>query len=155
MSTSITICGNAVNDPELRYTPSGQAVASLNIAVNHRRFNKQTSEWEDDGADFYSVSVWGKQAENVAQSITKGMRVIVTGALKSRSYETREGEKRTVWEITADDIGPSLKNAEATVRKTGGQGQQQAPRDGGWQQQGQPRQQPVDPWAQAPADAPF
>ena len=87
MATTITIVGNTTADPELRFTPSGQAVANLNIAVNHRRFNKQTNEWEDDGADFYGVTVWQKQgAENVAQSITKGMRVIVTGQLKSRTY---------------------------------------------------------------------
>ena len=153
MTTNLTICGNTVNDPELRYTASGQAVASLSVAVNHRKFNKATNEWEDDSTDFYSVSAWQKQAEHVAESLTKGMRVIVTGQLKSRSYETREGEKRTVWEITADDIGPSLKNAEATVRKTGGQGQQQSQQGGGWQQQS--RQQPVDPWAQAPTESPF
>ena len=156
--TNVTICGNLTAAPELRFTPSGQAVANLNVAVNHRKFNKQTNEWEDDGADFYGVSVWQKQAENVAGSLDKGMAVIVTGRLKSRSYETKEGEKRTVWEITADHIGPSLKNAEAKVSRNegaggGGQGagwqqrtQQQA---GGWGQGGAQQTPSVDPWKSA------
>ena len=169
MATPITICGNLTGAPELRFTPSGTAVANLNIAVNHRRKNPQTQEWEDAGTDFYGVAVWQKQgAENVAQSLDKGMEVIVTGRLKSRTYETKEGDKRTVWEIDADHVGPSLRRQEAQVRKVtppaGGQGghgwgqQPQQPQQGqpqGWGQlQGQP-QGGVDPWAgQLPDDQP-
>ena len=148
--TNITIAGRATADPELRFTPSGQAVANLNVAVNHRRFNKQTNEWEDDGADFYGVSVWREQAEHVAESITKGMEVIVTGALKSRSYDDRDGNKRTVWEITADHVGPSLRYATAQVTRassSGGGGVQQARP----QQSSSARQQADDPWARTPA----
>lgn len=169
MATNITICGNLTAAPELRFTPSGQAVANLNVAVNHRRLNKQTNEWEDAGTDFYSVSVWQKQgAENVAGSLDKGMEVIVAGRLKSRSYETKEGEKRTVWEIEADHIGPSLRRQEAQVRKVqqqaGGQGghgwgQQPAqgqPQASGWgAPQGQQRPQQGDPWTAQDSEPPF
>ena len=144
--TQITITGRATADAELRFTPSGQAVASLNVAVNHRRYNKQTNEWEDDGADFYGVSVWREQAEHVAESITKGTEVIIVGTLKSRSYDDRDGNKRTVWEITADHVGPSLRYATARVTKTDRNG------GGEWQQGGRasaPASQPSgrDPWA--------
>ena len=150
MATNITICGNLTAAPELRFTPSGQAVANLNVAVNHRRLNKQTNEWEDDGADFYGVSVWREQAEHVAESITKGIEVIVVGALKSRSYDDRDGNKRTVWEITADHIGPSLRYATAQVTRassSGGGGARQARP----QQSSSARQQADDPWARTPA----
>ena len=162
MATNITICGNLTAAPELRFTPSGQAVANLNIAVNQRRKNPQTQEWEDAGTDFYGVAVWQKQgAENVAQSLGKGMEVIVTGRLKSRSYETKEGEKRTVWEIEADHVGPSLRRQEAQVRKVtppaGGQGghdwgqqpQQGQPQASGWGQGGAQQTPSADPWKSA------
>ena len=148
--TNITIAGRATADPELRFTPSGRAVANLNVAVNHRRYNKQTNEWEDDGADFYGVNIWREQAEHVAESITKGMEVIVTGALKSRSYDDRDGNKRTVWEITADHIGPSLRYATAQVTRassSGGGGARQARP----QQSSSARQQADDPWTRTPA----
>ena len=147
--TTITITGRATADPELRFNQSGQAVANLNVAVNHRRFNKQTNEWEDDGADFYAVAAWRHLAENVAESITKGVEVIVVGTLKSRSYDDRDGNKRTVWEITADHIGPSLRYATAQVTRassSGGGGAQQARP----QQSSPARQQADDPWARTP-----
>ena len=145
--TNITITGRATADAELRFTQSGAAVANLNVAVNHRRFNKQTNEWEDDGADFYTVAAWRQLAENVAESITKGIEVIVVGTLKSRSYDDRDGNKRTVWEITADHIGPSLRYATAQVTRASNSG-------GGGAQQAQPQQSSParpshdrDPWA--------
>ena len=115
--TSITIVGNLVADPELRYTPSGQAVANFRIASTPRSFDKQANEWKDGDSLFLTVNAWRQMAENVAESLTRGMRVVVTGRLKQRSYETKEGEKRTVYEVEADDIGPSLKNASAKVTK--------------------------------------
>lgn len=144
--TPITVVGNAVADPELRFTPSGAAVANFRIASTPRTFNKNTNQWEDGEALFLTVNVWREQAENVAESIQKGMRVVVSGKLKSRSYETREGEKRTVFEVEADDVAPSLKYATAKVAKSdrknngggqssGGFGQSQGfaqPARGGW-----------------------
>ena len=115
--TVVTIVGNCVNDPELRYTPSGQAVANFRIASTPRSFDKQANEWKDGDSLFLTVNAWRQMAENVAESLTRGMRVVVTGRLKQRSYETKEGEKRTVYEVEADDIGPSLKNASAKVTK--------------------------------------
>ncbi len=115
--TTITIIGNLVDDPDLRFTPSGAAVANFRIASTPRTFDKQTNEWKDAETLFLSCAVWRQAAENVAESLQRGMRVIVTGRLKSRSYETREGEKRTVFEIDVDEVGPSLKNATAKVTK--------------------------------------
>lgn len=115
--TTITIIGNLVDDPDLRFTPSGAAVANFRIASTPRTFDKQTSEWKDGETLFLSCAVWRQAAENVAESLQRGMRVIVTGRLKSRSFETREGEKRTVFEIDADEVGPSLKSATAKVTK--------------------------------------
>lgn len=149
--TNITITGRATADAELRFTQSGAAVANLTVAVNHRRFNKQTNEWEDDGADFYTVAAWRQLAENVAESITKGTEVIVVGTLKSRSYDDRDGNKRTVWEITADHIGPSLRYATAQVTRASSSS------SGGGTQRAQPQQsspalqQADDPWARTPA----
>jgi single-strand DNA-binding protein len=123
--TVITIVGNLVDDPELRFTPSGAAVANFRIASTPRTFDRQTNEWKDGDALFLSCSVWRQAAENVAESLQRGMRVVVQGRLKSRQYETREGEKRTVFEIDVDEVGPSLKYATAKVTKTtrsGGQG---------------------------------
>src|SRR5450432_527257 len=127
--TAITIVGNLVDDPELRYTPTGQAVAKFRIASTPRFMDRQTNEWKDGDSLFLSCNVWRQAAENVAESLQRGMRVIVTGRLKQRSYETKEGEKRTVYEVEADEIGPSLKNASAKVTKaerSGAQGQQAA-----------------------------
>ena len=115
--TVITVVGNLVDDPELRFTPSGAAVANFRIASTPRTFDRQTNEWKDGEALFLSCSVWRQAAENVAESLQKGMRVVVQGRLKSRQYETREGEKRTVFEIDVDEVGPSLKYATAKVTR--------------------------------------
>jgi len=123
--TTITVVGNLTNDPELRFTPSGSAVANFTIASTPRTFDRQSNEWKDGETLFLRASVWREAAENVAESLTKGMRVIVSGRLKSRSYETKEGEKRTVIELEVDEIGPSLRYANAKVNRTqrsGGQG---------------------------------
>ena len=120
--TIITLVGNLTADPELRFTPSGAAVANFTVASTPRNFDRQTNEWKDGEAMFINCAVWRQAAENVAESLQKGMRVIVQGRLKSRSYETREGERRTVFEIDVDEIGPALKYATAKVTKTGGGG---------------------------------
>ncbi|MFF2318040.1 single-stranded DNA-binding protein [Arthrobacter sp. NPDC058097] len=123
--TTITVIGNLTNDPELRFTPSGSAVANFTIASTPRTFDRQSNEWKDGETLFLRASVWREAAENVAESLTKGTRVIVSGRLKSRSYETKEGEKRTVIELEVDEIGPSLRYANAKVNRTqrsGGQG---------------------------------
>jgi single-strand DNA-binding protein len=116
--TTITIIGNLVDDPDLRFTPSGAAVANFRIASTPRTFDRQTNEWKDGDALFLSCSVWRQAAENVAESLQRGMRVVVQGRLKSRQYETREGEKRTVFEIEVEEVGPSLKYATAKISKT-------------------------------------
>ncbi|ADX75242.1 single stranded DNA-binding protein (plasmid) [Pseudarthrobacter phenanthrenivorans Sphe3] len=116
--TTITVIGNLTSDPELRFTPSGSAVANFTIASTPRTFDRQSNEWKDGETLFLRASVWREAAENVAESLTKGMRVIVTGRLKSRSYETKEGEKRTVIELEVDEIGPSLRYANAKVNRT-------------------------------------
>jgi single-strand DNA-binding protein len=116
--TVITLVGNLVDDPELRFTPSGAAVAKFRIASTPRFLDKQTNEWKDGESLFLTVNVWRQAAENVAESLQRGMRVIVQGRLKQRSYETKEGEKRTVYEVEADEVGPSLRNASAKVTKT-------------------------------------
>jgi single-strand DNA-binding protein len=115
--TVITIVGNLVDDPELRFTPSGAAVANFRIASTPRTFDRQSNEWKDGEALFLSCSVWRQAAENVAESLTKGMRVIVQGRLKQRSYEDREGQRRSVIELEVDDVGPSLKYATAKVNR--------------------------------------
>jgi single-strand DNA-binding protein len=109
--TTITVIGNLVADPELRFTPSGSAVANFTVASTPRTFDRQSNEWKDGETLFLRASVWREAAENVAESLTKGTRVIVSGRLKSRSYETKEGEKRTVMELEVDEIGPSLRYA--------------------------------------------
>src|SRR5688572_8911678 len=116
--TPITVVGNLTADPELRFTPSGAAVANFTVASTPRTFDRQTNEWKDGEALFLNCSVWRQAAENAAESLVRGMRVIVSGRLKARSYETREGEKRTVFEIDVDEVGPSLKYATAKVQKT-------------------------------------
>src|SRR6188768_2585393 len=120
--TVITVVGNLVDDPELRLTPSGAAVANFRIASTPRSFNRQTNEWEDGEALFLSCAVWRQAAENVAESLTRGMRVVVQGRLKARSYETREGEKRTVVELDVDEVGPALRYATARVTRNSGGG---------------------------------
>jgi single-strand DNA-binding protein len=124
--TTITVVGNLTNDPELRFTPSGSAVANFTVASTPRTFDRQSNEWKDGETLFLRASVWREAAENVAETLTKGTRVIVQGRLKSRSYETKEGEKRTVIELEVDEIGPSLRYASAKVTRTqrsgGGQG---------------------------------
>lgn len=116
--TTITVIGNLTADPELRFTPSGSAVANFTIASTPRTFDRQSNEWKDGETLFLRASVWRESAENVAESLTKGTRVIVSGRLKSRTYDTKEGEKRTVMELEVDEIGPSLRYANAKVNRT-------------------------------------
>src|SRR5579864_6507420 len=122
----ITIVGNIVDDPQLRYTQTGQPVANFRVASTPRYLDRNTNEWKDGDSLFLTCNVWRQAAENVAESLQRGMRVIVSGRLRQRSYETKEGEKRTVYEIEVDEVGPSLRNASAKVvrssRATGGQG---------------------------------
>ena len=143
--TVITVIGNITGDPELRFTPSGAAVANFTVASTPRAFDRQSNEWKDGETLFMRCSVWRDAAENVAESLGRGTRVIVSGRLKSRSYETKEGEKRTVVELEVDEVGPSLRYASAKVTKTqrgsGGGG------FGGGQQGGGSGGQQEDPWA--------
>lgn len=165
--TSITVVGNIVADPELRFTPAGAAVANFRVASTPRRYNSQTNQWEDGEAMFLTCNVWRQAAENVAETLSKGMRIIVTGRLKQRSFQTREGENRTVFEIDVDEVGPSLRYATAQVNRNpregggnfGGGGQQQRSNNNnqggfGGQQQQQSQQQnqapAEDPWNSAP-----
>jgi len=115
--TIITVVGNLTADPELRFTPSGAAVANFTVASTPRTFDRQTQEWKDGDALFLRCNVWRQAAENVAESLTRGARVVVSGRLKQRSYETKEGEKRTVVELEVDEVGPSLRYATAKVTK--------------------------------------
>jgi single-strand DNA-binding protein len=115
--TQITIAGNLVDDPELRFTPAGQPVARFRVASTPRFRDNATGEWKDGDSLFLTCNVWRQAAENVAESLTRGMRVLVSGRLRQRSYETKEGEKRTVYEVEVDDVGPSLRNASAKVNK--------------------------------------
>ena len=117
MDTNLTLVGNLTSDPELRFTPSGAAVAKFTVASTPRVFDKATNEWKDGDSLFLNCQIWRQPAENVAESLTKGMRVILQGRLKQRSYETKEGEKRTVYEVEVDEIGPSIRNATAKVTK--------------------------------------
>src|SRR5580692_5006345 len=116
--TPITVVGNLVADPELRFTASGQPVATFRIASTPRFLDKATNEWKDGDSLFLSCNVWRQAAENVAESLQRGMRVIVSGRLRQRSYETKEGEKRTVYEVEVDEVGPSLRNASAKVTRS-------------------------------------
>ena len=173
--TPITLIGNLTADPDLRFTPSGAAVANFTVASTPRTFDRQTNEWKDGDAMFLNCSVWRQAAENAAESLSKGMRVVVTGRLKSRSYETREGEKRTVFEVDVDEVGPSLRYATAKVTRTpsgsgGGQqggggngggnwsgGNQQGGGSDNWSSsgsQGGNRGGGNDPWAQAQSEEP-
>jgi single-strand DNA-binding protein len=116
--TTITVIGNLTADPELRFTPSGAAVANFTVASTPRTFDRQSNEWKDGDTLFLRCSIWREAAENVAETLTKGTRVIVSGRLVQRSYETREGEKRTVYELQVDEVGPSLRYASAKVTRT-------------------------------------
>ena len=158
--TVITVIGNLTADPELRFTPSGAAVANFTVASTPRMFDRQTNEWKDGEALFLRCSIWREAAENVAESLTRGSRVIVSGRLKQRSFETREGEKRTVVELEVDEIGPSLKYATAKVNKAsrsggggggfgGGGGSRQPAQSGGSSAASE------DPWGSAPASGSF
>ena len=150
--TTITVIGNLVDDPELRFTPSGAPVANFRIASTPRTFDRQSNEWKDGDTLFLSCAVWRQAAENVAESLQRGMRVIVQGRLKSRQYETREGEKRTVFEIDVEEVGPSLRSASAKVTKTqrsgGGGGYSGGGGGGGYSGGGGNQSAPADdPWA--------
>ena len=151
--TVITVVGNLTADPELRFTPSGAAVASFTVASTPRTMDRTTNEWKDGDALFLRCSIWRQAAENVAESLTRGMRVVVQGRLQQRSYETREGEKRTVVEMQVDEVGPSLKYATAKVNRTqrgssgggfGGGGADSGPSGGGGG-----FSQENDPWGSA------
>jgi single-strand DNA-binding protein len=156
--TTITVIGNLTNDPELRFTPSGAAVANFTVASTPRTFDRQSNDWKDGETLFMRCSVWRDAAENVAESLQRGSRVLVTGRLKSRSYETKEGEKRTVVELDVDEVGPSLRYATAKVAKTarsgagggggsGGYGGGASSGGGG----GGGGNQADDPWATGPS----
>ncbi|BDU09318.1 single-stranded DNA-binding protein [Nocardia cyriacigeorgica] len=171
--TVITVIGNLTADPELRFTPAGAAVANFTVASTPRVFDRNTNEWKDGEALFLRCNIWREAAENVAESLTRGSRVIVSGRLKQRSYETREGEKRTVVELEVDEVGPSLRYATAKVNKTtrgggggggfgsggsggsggGGGNYQQANSGGGGRSGGQGAAD--DPWGSAPAAGSF
>ena len=154
--TIITLVGNLVDDPSLRFAPSGGAVANFTIASTPRAFDKQSNEWKDGDTMFLNCSVWRQAAENVSDTLTKGMRVIVQGRLKSRSYDDREGNKRTVFEVEVDEVGPSLRYATAVVTRAGVT-TTVVPTGGGKPAPRQPAGRPpaADPWAQPiPADEP-
>src|SRR5215471_8581827 len=160
--TVVTVVGNLTADPELRFTPSGAAVASFTIASTPRTFDRNANEWKDGEALFLRCSIWRQAAENVAESLQRGMRVIVQGRLKQRSFETREGEKRTVVEVEVDEIGPSLRYATAKVNKEsrggggggfGSGGGSRGGGGGGGGGGGEAKQD--DPWGSAPASGSF
>jgi single-strand DNA-binding protein len=144
--TVITVVGNLTGDPELRFTPSGAAVANFTIASTPRAFDKNSNEWKDGDTLFLNCSIWRQAAENVAESLQKGMRVVAQGRLKQRSYETREGEKRTVVELDVEEVGPSLKYATAKVARV-----QRSGGSGGYSGGGNTGAGGDDPWASSPA----
>ncbi|MEV0294356.1 single-stranded DNA-binding protein [Nocardia sp. NPDC050710] len=162
--TVITVIGNLTADPELRFTPAGAAVANFTVASTPRVFDRNSNEWKDGEALFLRCNIWREAAENVAESLTRGARVIVSGRLKQRSYETREGEKRTVVELEVDEVGPSLRYATAKVNKAnrggggggfgsgGGGGNFNASSGGGGGRSGGAED---DPWGSAPAAGSF
>ena len=153
---TVTVVGNLTRDPELRFTPSGQAKASFGLAVNRRWMNRQTQEWEE-ATSFFNIVAWGDMGENASESLPKGARVIVTGRLEQRSYETQEGEKRSVVEIVADEIGPSLRWATASInrneRRTAEGGGGSSNGGGGWSSK--PASNEPPPVAYDPAEEPF
>jgi single-strand DNA-binding protein len=144
--TVVTLVGNLVDDPELRFTPSGAAVANFRVASTPRTYDRQSGEWKDGESLFLSCSVWRQAAENVAESLQRGMRVIIQGRLKSRSYDDRDGNKRTVFEIDVDEVGPSLRSATAKVTKAMRSGGDGGGNQGGGFGGGQGAPQ-NDPWA--------
>lgn len=151
---SVTVVGNLVEDPELRFTPSGVAMAKLRLAVNRRWMNRSTNEWEEE-ASFFTATCWREMAENVSESLQKGARVLVNGRLQQRSWETQEGDRRSVVEITIDEIGPSLRWATASVTRTARRGGDSW--SGGGQAQARPSR-PAGPVAREnyrPDEAPF
>ncbi|GAB3810557.1 single-stranded DNA-binding protein [Tessaracoccus terricola] len=155
--TQITLIGNLTADPELRFTPNGAAVANFTVASTPRNFDRQTNEWKDGEAMFINCSVWRQYAENVAETLSKGSRVIVQGRLKARSYETREGEKRTVFEVDVEEVGPALRYATAKVTRTsggggGGGGNWQGNQNQGSQGQGN-NSGSQDPWGSSGGNA--
>ncbi|WP_027500420.1 single-stranded DNA-binding protein [Rhodococcus sp. UNC363MFTsu5.1] len=152
--TTLTIIGNLTADPELRFTPAGAAVANFTVASTPRSFDKNANEWKDGAALFMRCNAWREMAENIAESLTRGSRVIVSGRLKQRSYETREGEKRTVMELEVDEIGPSLKYATAKVNKAQRSGGGSGGGYAGNQDRGS-RGQADDPWGSAPQSGGF
>jgi single-strand DNA-binding protein len=152
--TIITVVGNLTADPELRFTPSGAAVANFTVASTPRTFDRQTNEWKDGEALFLRCNIWRDAAENVTESLSKGTRVVVQGRLKQRSFETREGEKRTVVELEVDEIGPSLRYATAKVAKASRGGGGGFSSGGGGSRSGGGGQQVADdPWGSAPASS--
>jgi single-strand DNA-binding protein len=158
--TIITVVGNLTADPELRFTPSGAAVANFTVASTPRIYDRQSGEWKDGEALFMRCSIWREAAENVAESLTRGARVIVSGRLKQRSFETREGEKRTVVELEVDEIGPSLRYATAKVTKAGRGGGGGGFGGGAGAGAGAAKgsattESPEDPWGNAPASGSF
>jgi single-strand DNA-binding protein len=164
--TTITVVGNLTADPELRFTPSGAAVANFTVASTPRIYDRQSGEWKDGEALFLRCNIWREAAENVAESLTRGARVIVSGRLKQRSFETREGEKRTVFEVEVDEIGPSLRYATAKVNKAsrsggGGGGFGSGSRQASSAPASAPAQPQAasgsgdDPWGSAPASGSF
>jgi single-strand DNA-binding protein len=163
--TTITVVGNLTADPELRFTPSGAAVANFTVASTPRIYDRQTGEWKDGEALFLRCNIWREAAENVAESLTRGARVIVSGRLKQRSFETREGEKRTVVEVEVDEIGPSLRYATAKVNKASRSGGGGGGFGSGSRQAPAPAPAPAapqasggagdDPWGSAPASGSF
>lgn len=155
--TIITLVGNLTADPELRFTPSGAPVANFTVASTPRTYDRNSGEWKDGDAMFLNCAVWRQAAENVAESLTKGMRVIVQGRLRSRSYETREGEKRTVFEVDVEEIGPALKYATAKVTRNAGGGNFGGGSSSGYNQNrndNQDRNTGADPWATAQGEEP-
>ncbi|KLO29107.1 single-stranded DNA-binding protein [Mycolicibacter heraklionensis] len=155
--TTITVVGNLTADPDLRFTPSGAAVANFTVASTPRVFDRQSGEWKDGDALFLRCNIWREAAENVAESLTRGSRVIVTGRLRQRSFETREGEKRTVYEVEVDEVGPSLRYATAKINKVSrGGGGGGFGGGGGAPASAGPSGPPAeDPWGSAPASGSF
>jgi single-strand DNA-binding protein len=155
--TILHIIGNLTGDPELRFTPSGSAVANFTVAATPRTFDRNSNEWKDGETLFMRCAVWKEAAENVAESLTKGMRVIVSGRLKQRSYDTKEGEKRTVIELEVDEIGPSLRYANAKVNRTQRSGNGGGSNSGGQYGQVDPAQAAAanDPWGGNDTAPPF
>lgn len=169
--TVITVIGNLTDDPELRFTPSGAAVANFTVASTPRVFKRESNSWEDGDTLFMRCSVWRQYAENVAESLNRGARVIVSGRLKQRSYETREGEKRTVVELEVEEVGPALRYATAKVQRTqrsgtggfgggqpqqagqGGQGAQASGGQGGGSDPWASSTPTPDPWSSGSADS--